>query len=136
MKARKSKRSGGFLVACDGAGTILGVEEFFGGESLTQRAAFLASLKRDFPGIRTIVHDDACHLRKFLDRWLPTSPELRFPNLDFLSLTSSTQPATQMNGAKRTAALGPATVASRISIRVRARSSSLGCRSARALSGT
>ena len=41
------------------------VKEFYGSESLSQRYFFIAELKQKFPGLNVIVHDDACHLRKF-----------------------------------------------------------------------
>lgn len=107
----------------------MGVEEFCGGESLTQRAAFLAPLTRDFPGIRTSVHDDACQLRKFMDRWVPNFPELRFPNLDFV--------VDKFHAAGHTDDWRKATCCPRAAstILVRARSFSPGARSTRALSG-
>ena len=69
MRKRVNRRSGGWLVACDGRGMVLAASEFYAGESLTQRAAFVASVVDQFPTVTTVVHDDACHLRKFIEPW-------------------------------------------------------------------
>ncbi|CAK0904465.1 unnamed protein product, partial [Prorocentrum cordatum] len=54
------RRTGGFLVACSPSGHIIDVEEFFGVESLAQRYCFLARLKKRFPALNVVIHDDAC----------------------------------------------------------------------------
>ena len=84
MRKRVNRRSGGWLVACDERGLILEAQEFFGGESLTQRAAMVASVISHSPSIQTIVHDDACHLQKFMDRWFKSAPHLCAPALSFV----------------------------------------------------
>jgi hypothetical protein len=61
------KRSGGFLVACASSGLILDLAEFLGAESVTQRYFFLARLLVTFPEISVVVHDDACHVRRYAD---------------------------------------------------------------------
>ncbi|CAK0793093.1 unnamed protein product [Prorocentrum cordatum] len=53
------RRTGGFLVACSPSGRIIGVE------SLAQRYCFLARLKKQFPALNVVIHDDACHLRQY-----------------------------------------------------------------------
>ncbi len=68
---RKNARSGGFLVACADNGYITDAFEFMGAESLSQRYIFLAKLREVFPDLKVIVHDDACHLRRFADKWAP-----------------------------------------------------------------
>ncbi|CAK0789924.1 unnamed protein product, partial [Prorocentrum cordatum] len=59
------RRTGGFLVACSPSGHIIDVEEFFGVESLAQRYCFLARLKKRFPALNVVIHDDACHLPQY-----------------------------------------------------------------------
>eukprot|EP00959_Pyramimonas_sp_CCMP1952_P207746 4345411-Pyramimonas_sp.AAC.1 len=54
-----ARRTGGILVACLPGGHILDVEEFFGVESLAQRYCFVARLKKRFPTLKVIIHDDA-----------------------------------------------------------------------------
>ena len=39
--------------------------EFMGSESCAQRWLFFGHLKETYPNLSTIVHDDACHLRRF-----------------------------------------------------------------------
>ena len=85
MKKRVSRRSGGWLVGCNENGVILGAMEFFGGESLTQRAAFVAKMIGEYPSLKTVVHDDACHLRKFLTTWFKAdSPHVCYPAVAFV----------------------------------------------------
>ena len=59
------RRTGGFLVACTPTGTIDDLVEFFGAESLAQKCSFLARLKTTFPELHVLIHDDACHLRRY-----------------------------------------------------------------------
>ena len=84
MRRRLNRRSGGRLVACSGDGMVLQAEEFLGGESLTQRAGFVAQCLHEFPSIQTVVHDDACHLQAFMSKWLCKHPKLRYPSLRFV----------------------------------------------------
>eukprot|EP00971_Amphidinium_carterae_P339476 6477309-Amphidinium_carterae.1 len=84
MQRRVNRRSGGWLLACSGTGFVLEAMEFLGGESLTQRAAFLALCVQSFPCLQTFVHDDACHLRKFMDHWFPDCPRLRWPQMTYI----------------------------------------------------
>ena len=58
-------RSGGWLVACTPEGYILHAEEFQGAESLSQRYFFVVEIKAAVPSVKAVIHDDACHLRKF-----------------------------------------------------------------------
>ncbi|CAK0796338.1 unnamed protein product, partial [Prorocentrum cordatum] len=59
------RRTGWFLVACSPAGHIVDAQEFYGVESLAQRYCFLVELKQRLPGSSVVIHDDACHLRKY-----------------------------------------------------------------------
>ena len=61
----KSHRAGGLLVACRSDGLIVHVQEYHGAESLSQRYAFIAHLKATHSSLQVLVHDDACHLRRF-----------------------------------------------------------------------
>ena len=84
MRRRLNRRSGGWLVACSGDGMVLQAEEFLGGESLTQRAGFVAQCLHEYPSIQTVVHDDACHLQAFMSKWLCKHPKLCYPSLRFV----------------------------------------------------
>ena len=66
MRKRVNRRSGGWLVACDGRGMVLAASEFYVGECFT------------------VVHDDACHLRKFMDKWMDSQPRLTYPQTKFV----------------------------------------------------
>ncbi|CAJ1341393.1 unnamed protein product [Effrenium voratum] len=81
MRRRVNRRSG---VACAADGAVLDAVEFLGGESLTQRAAFVARLKERYPFIATVVHDDSCHLRRFMDHWCRSCPQLCFPAMHYV----------------------------------------------------
>ena len=84
MSKRARRRSGGWLVACNETGAVIGFQEFFGGESLTQRAAFVSTLVHKYDSITTICHDDSCHLRRFMDRWFSSIPRLCFPQTHYV----------------------------------------------------
>ena len=66
---RRSQRSGGFLVAVTSEGYATDAFEFMGSESCSQRYLFLGRLKELYPDLITVIHDDACHLRRFARRW-------------------------------------------------------------------
>ena len=67
--ATRARRSGGFLVACASNGLVLDAVEFYGAESLPQRYFFVARLREQLgERLRVVVHDDACHVRRFADR--------------------------------------------------------------------
>ena len=63
----KNNRAGGLLAACRSDGLIVHVQEYQGAEALSQRYTFLANCKSVYTDIRVIVHDDACHLRRFAE---------------------------------------------------------------------
>lgn len=60
-------RHGGWLYAATPGGYIVHLAEYVGAESLPQRYFFLAELINVADEIEVVVHDDACHLRKFCD---------------------------------------------------------------------
>eukprot|EP00974_Lingulodinium_polyedra_P058426 5626555-Lingulodinium_polyedra.AAC.1 len=69
LGSHPSPRSGGFLLACTSEGCIIDVQEFFGSESLPQRYFFVARLRKQLGAdMRVLVHDDACHVRRFADK--------------------------------------------------------------------
>ena len=84
MRVRVNRRSGGWLVACNSAGFVLDAMEVFGGESLTQRAAFLARCVAGYPSLEAAVRDDACHLPRFVRKWLANENRLHYPSLRFI----------------------------------------------------
>lgn len=61
----KGNRAGGLLVACRSDGLIVHLQEYQGPEALSQRYAFLAHCKSVYNDLRVVVHDDACHLRRY-----------------------------------------------------------------------
>lgn len=64
----RRRRSGGVLLAASPDGLVMDVCEFFDAESVSQRYMFLSRVKAHFPSISVVVHDDACHLRRFAER--------------------------------------------------------------------
>ena len=84
MPLRLNKRPGGWLLACTGDGVVTSLMEFYGGESLTQRAAFVAAIISEYPTVQAVVHDDACHLRRFTQRWFSDYPHLCYPAIRFI----------------------------------------------------
>ena len=86
-KKRTHVRSGGLLVSVTHEGFVTDAFEFMGSESCTQRYFFLARLKHLYPELRTLCHDDACHLRRYAQRWADASPlgrPLAFPALRYV----------------------------------------------------
>lgn len=80
LRKRMNRRSGGWLVACDGRSMIIRAGEFYAGESLTQRAALVAHIiSQQFDSVSTIIHDDSCHLRRFMDKWMCDHRHLTYP---------------------------------------------------------
>ena len=66
--ARQSgSRKGGWLVGVSHDGCIIHLQDFAGAESLSQRYFFLANIMQEVPTVESVVHDDACHLRKYAD---------------------------------------------------------------------
>ena len=83
----RSRRSGGWLVACLPQGGIVDLMEFYGSESLTQRYLFVARLRRLLPLMEVVVHDDACHLRRYAERrasWGDFASSLAHPRIHYL----------------------------------------------------
>jgi hypothetical protein len=86
-RRRRCARSAGFLVAVTPAGFVAEVTEFIGAESLSQRYFFLATLKRLYPQLAVVLHDDACHLRAFAQKRSSAcdfSGELSYPKMKFI----------------------------------------------------
>ena len=64
-KLVRAGRLGGWLVACTSNGKIVHAKEFVGAESISPRYFFLAELAQAVPELEVLIHDDACHLRRF-----------------------------------------------------------------------
>ncbi|CAK0853929.1 unnamed protein product [Prorocentrum cordatum] len=62
---RTSARSAGILTAVSETGVIGAFEEVITAETLSQRYCFLAKVAAAVPELKTLVHDDACHVRVF-----------------------------------------------------------------------
>ena len=71
-KSRFYHRTGGILVMGKPCGILVDVAEIFGGESITQVAEMIKNsmqaLDSTADNIKCIVYDDACHLKKHVDR--------------------------------------------------------------------
>ena len=86
-RTKRRARSGGFLVACTPDGVVIDAFEFMGSESCAQRWFFLARLKELFPQLKVVLHDDACHLRRFADNRSRLSAfawELSYPQMCYI----------------------------------------------------
>lgn len=64
-KLIRAGRSNGFLFMVTPEGYCLHTKPFFGSESISQRHVFLGEASAAFAELETVVHDDACHLRKY-----------------------------------------------------------------------
>lgn len=87
FRHRRCRRTGGVLMACSPDGFLIDVAEFYGAESLPQRYFFLARLRELYPGLKVVVHDDACHLRRFADNRQGDSDfaaSLAYPNIIYV----------------------------------------------------
>ena len=65
---KQLKKSAGMLCACLSDGVILHMQEIYGCESLSQRYICVAAVKALMPSPCVVVHDDACHLHKYVAR--------------------------------------------------------------------
>ena len=84
---RKHARKGGWLYGCTPDGYIVHLKEYIGAESLSQRYFFLAEIKAQADAVTLVIHDDACHLRKFCDKHAGSSEvarRLAFPNVKYV----------------------------------------------------
>ena len=64
-EGQRRARANGWLLACTPDGFALHAKAYYGSESLPQRHFFLAELVTAYPEAKIIIHDDACHIRKF-----------------------------------------------------------------------
>ena len=82
-KSRFYHRTGGILALSKPCGIIVDVKEIFGGESVRQVAETLEQAIKDISnGIKVIVYDDGCHLKKHVDkRTIDIYPNIK--NLEF-----------------------------------------------------
>ena len=69
------------------AGLIAHAKEFIGVESISQRYFYIAELLPHIPELAVIVHDDACHLRKFAEKHSGHSAlaaRLAYPSIKYI----------------------------------------------------
>jgi hypothetical protein len=86
-RSRKNSRSGGFIASVTPEGYVTDVCEFMGAESCKQRYMFLAGLKELYPELAVILHDDACHLRRFAQKFAgqnELASSISYPRLKFV----------------------------------------------------
>ena len=84
---RKHARSGGFFVSVTSERFITDALEFTGSESRAQWWLFLGRLKETNSNLPTIVHDDACHLRRFAQSrsgWSSLANPLTYPSMKYI----------------------------------------------------
>lgn len=77
----------GWLIATTSNGFVVHAKEFVGAESIPQRYFFLAEIAAHVPELRVVVHDDACHLRKFATKQQGQSTvarRLAFPHVQYI----------------------------------------------------
>ena len=89
LKAARGRaaRSAGWLFASTPDGFVVHLAEFVGAESLGQRYFFLADLLEAAPEIDIVIHDDACHLRKYAASRAGKSPlarRLAYPQVKYV----------------------------------------------------
>lgn len=81
------RRTGGFLVAVTPEGFVTDAFEFTGTESCAQRYLFLARLRELYPDLDVVCHDDACHLRRFAQRFAGNgglAEKLSYPRMRYV----------------------------------------------------
>jgi hypothetical protein len=64
----RASQSAGWLFASSSNGFLIHLQEFHGAESLGQRYHFVGDIFEVMPSLKLVVHDDACHLRKYVDK--------------------------------------------------------------------
>ena len=75
------------MIATTSNGFVVHAKEFVGAESIPQRYFFLAEIAAQLPELRVVVHDDACHLRKFASKHQGRSEvarRLAFPRVQYV----------------------------------------------------
>ena len=83
----KNARCTGWLFACTPNGYIVHLKEFIGAESLAQRYFFLSEIQHIAKELKLVIHDDACHLRRYADKRKTSSPAaaaLAFPAISYV----------------------------------------------------
>ena len=83
----KQGRLCGWLVATTSNGVIVHAKEFVGAESVPQRYFFLGELAAQAHELEVLVHDDACHLRRFADKRREQSDmaaRLSYPRVQYI----------------------------------------------------
>ena len=78
----------GWLYACTPDGYVLHLKEYTGAESLSQRYFFLAELVKKYGEVKVVIHDDACHLRKYTTARAADgdmATRLAFPQIQYIT---------------------------------------------------
>ena len=86
-KLIRAGRANGWLFAVTPDGYALHAKPYYGSESLSQRHFFLGELIGAYPNIRTVIHDDACHVRKYCSKHQRRSAlaaRLAYPNVRYI----------------------------------------------------
>ena len=81
-------RLNGWLIATTSSGLIVHAKPFVGAESVSQRYFFLAELAAKLPQLYVVIHDDACHVRRFADKHAHRSDlgrRLAFPAVHYIT---------------------------------------------------
>jgi hypothetical protein len=76
------------VIRCTPDGFIVHLKEYVGAESLPQRYFFLSEILQKAPSVKLVIHDDACHLRKYADGRKGDSEAaklLAFPSVQYVT---------------------------------------------------
>lgn len=86
-KLVRQGRLSGWLIATTSNGIIVHAKPFMGAESVSQRYFFLAEIAAKVPELYVIIHDDACHVRRFAHKHQGRSElgrRLAFPRMHYI----------------------------------------------------
>ena len=86
-KLVRQGRLSGWLFAVTSNGFILHAKRFVGAESISQRYFFIAELANRLPELALVIHDDACHVRRFADKHAHRSDlgkRLEYPTMKYI----------------------------------------------------
>lgn len=86
-KLVRAGRLSGWLIATTSDGIIVHAKRFIGTESISQRYFFIAELAAKIPELFVIIHDDACHLRRFAgkhSRHSALAQRLAYPMMNYI----------------------------------------------------
>eukprot|EP00435_Cladocopium_sp_Y103_P014022 s3136_g3.t1 len=86
-KLIRAGRANGWLFAVTPDGYALHAKPYYGSESLSQRHFFLAELVGAYPNLSSVIHDDACHVRRYCYKHRNRSAlatRLAYPNVRYI----------------------------------------------------